>query len=241
MQQDKLRVKICRLMLILIALAMLSQAAAAPTGPDNISNNTIEPPSPTSGYLLNASGGTIMNYTFNVTQTNSHWQGLVGNIVGRFALQDAESSALFNWDVTSVTGELFATRNSTVPDWTNIACADSSIILTEETALNITSTRDDSINRTFSSKAHEAFFAGTSNILKDTCYSTALNVNNTRQSTDFQELLLTDGTNIIFTSLLENNAYGFNNQTYDFQMILPGIALEGDQPNTAYYLYVELQ
>ena len=53
-------------------------------------------------------------------------------------------------------------------------------------------------------------------------------------------MLLDDGVSVVYTSILENSTYGFNNQTYDFQMIVAENALEGNQPNTAYYFFVEL-
>jgi hypothetical protein len=65
------------------------------------------------------------------------------------------------------------------------------------------------------------------------------------QNTRFEEMALYDGTNltngnVIFSTVLELDKYGYNNQTYDFQMILPERGLDGWSSSTAYYFYMEL-
>ena len=69
-------------------------------------------------------------------------------------------------------------------------------------------------------------------------YSDYMYVNDAAQAVSFSEVLLGDGTNLIYTAVVENNVAGFDNNPYDFQMI---VAEDGDDSaNVAYYFYVEL-
>ncbi len=231
------------LLVILILLCLSTYSivyANQPIAPTGIANVSIEAPVQAEGYVLNTSGGTITNADINATTQNFRWKGFVGNISGKMALMDGSFSALFSWDIVTVSGEIYATRSPSVIDWSTIACADNSMIETEQTALNITTSKEDSINNTFSASTHSQFYVGSVKMSANTCRAITLNVNNTKQSTDFQEVLLKDSSSIVYASLLENSTYGFNNQSYDFQMIVAENALEGAQSNTAYYFYVEL-
>jgi hypothetical protein len=208
---------------------------SAPLSIDIVGNYTV----PTGlGSMLNTSGGEISIISINATTQNLRWKGFVGNVSGTLALTSIEST-LFSWDVTTVTGEIYATRNSSLLEWSEIKCANDSIISNEEHSLNMVSTDQDSISITFSEKNHHEFYAGTVQILEDSCYSIALNVNNTVQTEQFQETLLSDGTSLIYSSILENGAYGFDNSNYDFQMIVAENSI-ADTPSTPYYFYVEL-
>jgi len=215
-------------------------AAEQPSAIDTAINGSPQSPPVEAGYMLNMSGGTLSSLNISATTQNRRWKGYIGNVSGQLALQDTSSNRLFSWDITTVTGEIYALRNSSIPDWDSITCADGNKISEEQTILSITNSNPDSINQTFTNKIHESFYAGISQISANSCYSIGLNVNNTAQTADFQEVLLSDGPNIIYASILENSTYGFNNQTYDFQMILPENALEGQQQATAYYFYIEL-
>jgi hypothetical protein len=238
MKINKLRKGIGILVLFLV-LPFLAYAFE-PSAPNDIVNVSTESPTPAAGYMLNNSGGIITTLNINATTQNYRWKGFVGNISGQLALLDSSLSSLYSWDFTTITGEIYATRNSSIVDWDSIACASGPIISAEQTALNITTSSIDSINNTFNGATHDEFYSGMTQISSDSCPATALNVNNTEQSTDFQEILLTDGSSLIYSSVLENSTYGFDNQTYDFQMIVAENALEGSQPNTPYYFYVEL-
>lgn len=244
------KVKLTSLIPVLLALGLLSialistlvsvNAQTYPSGPTDIINNTLSTPSLQPGSSMNSGGGTITNMTLNATTINYRWKGFIGNINGFLALEDSNSNSLFDWTMQTTTGEIYATRNSTVPDWDSIACADNTSVAAEELALGITTTRADSINKTFNTTSHAAFYVGEQQISANSCRTIALNVNDTKQSSEFQEVLLEDGVSIIYASLVENQTYGFDNQTYDFQMIVAENASEGDTANVLYYFYVEL-
>ena len=225
---------------MLFLLAAIAASAIEPSAPTGISVVRNESPNPTVGGLLNTSGGTIATVSLNVTTQNYRWKGYVGNITGTLALQDSSLSSLFSWDIVTTTGEIYATRNSSLPDWESIDCVTDGILSTEEDALNITTTEVDSINQTFGLYLHDAFYIGSIAMDQDSCRSVALNVNGTIQASDFQEVLLTDGVILIYAALIENTTYGFDQNLYDFQVILPENALLGGEESTAYYFYVEL-
>jgi hypothetical protein len=63
---------------------------------------------------------------------------------------------------------------------------------------------------------------------------------NSQASSDFEELLLYDGSYVVYAALLEDSITGFDGTEYDFQMILPDSGLEGSQTPETYYFYVEL-
>jgi hypothetical protein len=60
-------------------------------------------------------------------------------------------------------------------------------------------------------------------------------------SSSFQEVVLSDGSNLVYTSLLANDANGFDNKTHDFEMIVGENGHLGDTTSTPYYFYLELQ
>ncbi|MBS3142879.1 hypothetical protein J4464_05835 [Candidatus Woesearchaeota archaeon] len=226
------------LMLILLGGIIVAQSdPSAPTAIQNVSTMTT---TPSPGAVMNSTGGSILTLDINATTQNYRWKGFVGNVTGELALLDSALNRLVTWNVQTITGELYATRNSTLITWSAVQCANNSVIAAEQEALNITTTDVDSINTTFSGTTHRGFYIGITQIAANTCRATALNVNNTQQSNYFQEILLSDRGNLIYTSLLENATYGFNNQTYDFQMIVAENALQGSQPSTPYYFYIEL-
>ena len=228
------------LLALLLASLMAYGAVPEPSAPSDMDISSNESPAPSVGPLINISGGTISRISFNTTTQNYRWKGFVGNISGRLVLGDAQSRALYDWDINTLTGEVYATRKSSLPDWESISCAQGQTISAEQRSLNISTNSTDSINRTFSKLTHDTFYVGTKEIEENTCQSTALNVNGTSQSQYFQEVLLEDGSWLVYTSLLENSTYGFDNNSYDFQMIVAENALQGSQPNEAYYFYVEL-
>lgn len=231
-----MRKRIMLLMLLLLSSMAFALNPSAPDSMDITENNfPVEP-----GLKLNTSGGSISTVTINETTNDYRWKGFVGNITGEYSLQDGSSNSLYDWDISTITGEIYATRESGLIDWSSITCAPDSLIRAEQDYLNMTSSMDDNINRTFNDTTHDEFYAGTVQVPEDSCSSVALNVNGERQDTDFQEVLLTDGASLIYAALLEDSKQGFDSNLYDFQMIVADNALEGKQPNTPYYFYVEL-
>ena len=57
----------------------------------------------------------------------------------------------------------------------------------------------------------------------------------------FDEVLMSDGVNTIFASLLEDDAVGFDGATHDFEMLVLEDGHETDTSASTYYFWVELE
>lgn len=229
--------------IMLILFVMLNVAiftVATPQGPQITYNKTETAPVQPAAYI-NTSGGTFTTMVLNVTYQNDRWKAYAGNVTGKLALQDANSYTIYDWSLATVTGEVYASRNNSIT-WTQIGCANTTTINNEDSTLNQSASANDNILNTFNNTVHKGFFVGGTQISNSTCPSVDTYVNNTRQAAtenaSFQEVLLQDNKNLVYTSLLENKHLGFNNKLYDFQMI---VAENAQSVNpTPYYFWVEL-
>ena len=240
-KQIKLNIVYLAAFSILIASTLL--VYAAPIGPTItvISNQTKQP---ASAKIINTTGGSITTMMLNATTQDTRWKAYVGNVTGRLTLDDANDNTIFDWALTNVIGEVYATRFSGSVNWSGTNCSNSTHMSNEDITLN-QSNKDDNITKTFNTKVHNGFYVGSRQILQNTCYSVHTYVNSSSQAAKFEEVALYDGTNetngnIIFATPLEQDAYGFDNSTYDFQMIVPENGLSTWTSSTAYYFYVEL-
>ncbi|MBW3018570.1 hypothetical protein KY329_00085, partial [Candidatus Woesearchaeota archaeon] len=64
-------------------------------------------------------------------------------------------------------------------------------------------------------------------------------INSTPQNASFEEMILTDdgGTTAVYSTPLENNLVGFDNQAHDFQMIVPDYT---NRTTMTYYFYASI-
>jgi hypothetical protein len=228
---------ICFILLLLLCAGF---AAAEPSGAQVLSNST-ESPTPATAGIQTTEGGTFTTLLLNATTQTMRWKAYVGNVSGSFKLQDASNATIYDWNITTIAGEVYASRNTSV-DWSQIRCANNTTLITEQTQLNITTTKDDSINRTFNNSVHRGFYVGTRLITNSTCRAIATYVNNTRQSASesatFQEILLDDTQRMVYATLLENKQQGYNNGQFDFQLIVA--ESETASNPSPYYFWVEL-
>jgi hypothetical protein len=190
----------------------------------------------------NDSGGRIITTVLSVEQQDLNWKAYVGNVSGLFVLQNVDNQSIYEWPSVSVaTGKLFISRNSSV-NFSSVGCANNSQIVSEQLLLGFGNTDADNINNTFIAKAHRQFDVGSVPIALNNCSSIATWVNDTTQAAGataaFQEVLLFDGSTLVYASLLNDNKQGYDNSSYDFQAI---IAENGSSSlATTYYFYVEL-
>lgn len=232
--------------IVLLAFAfifLVSFTFAAPVPPDSLVqlSNTTKNISG-SGYILNTSGGYITTINLTSSTQNRKWKGFVGYITGKFTLDDASGSTLYDWTLTSTSGEVYATRNSSTISWTAIQCANVTTLNAEDVAMAHTNFQDN-ITKTFnapSTGTHPEFFVGTVNISVNSCPALHTFVNDTAQSTRFAEVALYTPGTVLYSTILESRYSGFDNSTYDFQMIVPENGAQSFAGSTAYYLYVEL-
>lgn len=185
-------------------------------------------------------GGSITTINITSQQQNSRWKAYVGNVTGSLSLDDADSYTIYDWALTTITGEIYAVRSASV-NWQNIACASLLNITSEDSNLGFVTGAADTINNTFDNTAHQSFLVAGTNITASGCRSVATFVSDVAQvqdiSANYQEILLHDRTNLIYTSLLENNAVGYTGGIFDFQLI---VADNASTQNTNYYFFVEL-
>ena len=223
--------------------------------PYNVSIQYITNESKTTGQgtLFNTSGGSVTTLTLNGTTQDVRWKAFVGNITGQLSLDDATGSTIFNWDITTVTGEVYATRAAASINWTYINCSYTNATEQENWLMNHTNA-DDNISATFRQQSHSSFFVGTIVISTNSCPSLRTYINDTIQNVDFEEVVLYDGgpnwffnrsnstgfKNIVYATIIEQNVKGFDSETYDFQMIVPENGAESWQSATGYYFYAEL-
>jgi hypothetical protein len=235
-----------------------------PTGPvihqfKNETNGVIAP------VMLNESTGGGYIYTLNISGSiqDQRWKAYVGNVTGKWVLQDVDGNAIYDWPLTSlIQGEIYVTRKATTVQWANVNCTyfgagentsepntnvNTRTVEERENAALAFTNIDDNVTATFSVRSHSQMMIGTRTIPANTCYSTKTYVNNTKQSSSsfFEEILLYDGLNnsagsVVYATFVQDNAYGFDTETYDFQLIVPN-----NGTTTAmvvpYYFYVELE
>ncbi|MBU0756679.1 MAG: hypothetical protein KKF44_01320 [Nanoarchaeota archaeon] len=220
--------------------------AAEPEGGNVIykSNSTKNVSAATS---RNDTKGTITTIVIEAITQNYKWKAYVGNVTGTLVLRDSSSYSIYEWtSIGNPSGVVYITRNNSIT-WSDIKCANSTLIDTEDTYLNHSSTAQDNINFTFSNTAHDSFWVGDiAQIANSSCRSIATWVNNTVQTQNedalFQEVLLSDDNNLIYATILEQDADGYrdDNSTYDFQALVADSALPGEVDQVTYYFYVEI-
>jgi hypothetical protein len=229
------------LILLLILPFHSGLAAALPSGPTIITNTTYDI-APRPAATITTVGGSFTTLLLNATTQTPRWKAYVGNVTGQLVLDDSNNKSIYDWFVSSVTGEVYATRNSTI-DWSTVQCAADESIFSEDESLHMSQVNPDTINNTFINNVHRMFYVGSSLITNSSCRSISTYVNDAAQSVSenaaFQEILLQDDSSrLVYATIINQNTTGFNSQKYDFQMIVAED--EYLTAATPYYLYVEL-
>jgi hypothetical protein len=235
----------CRLIAFLIIVITASSifCLAAPVGPSSVSyvkNSTRG----ISGAFSRGidQRGTITTVVINVTQQTLYWKAYVGNVSGKITLDDDYNYTIYDWLLTSTGGEVYATRKSTTVNWLMIECANHTVTEAEQNAINHITEKTDSLNRTFGRNNHPGFYSGNASFPSNTCNKTIHTyVNDAPQTASFSEVLLYDPAGyVVYAAILNNSVFGYDNGTYDFQMLVGEKGLEGTQTPLTYYFYVEL-
>lgn len=225
------------------ALFLLCIAAvwAVPVSPNGI--QTVESSTRTINGITNVSaqGGNVTEIRIDALTVTKTWQGYFGNITGNIRLDDASNNSFYVWgNTTSVSGEVYATRNSTI-NWAQINCTTAGQRSAEETYLGVSAVDGDSVTNTFNSTSHPGFLVGLKSIGNDTCYSTNAYVDGSAQNSSFHQILLSDDLNsTVYTTLIENDGTAYNGRTTDFQLMVGENEHDGNTGPTPYYFFVEL-
>jgi hypothetical protein len=230
-----------RFLFIFLMLLMLSSFAISEPGGVQVLTNSTVSPTPRTAANITTAGGSFTTLLLNATTQTPRWKAYVGDVTGSFRLDDATNYTIYDWTVTNVAGEVYASRNNTIT-WSSIRCAVNSTLIAEQVGLNITTTKEDSINRTFNNTIHRGFYVGTTLIANDTCRAIATYVNSTRQqaadNATFQEILLDDTKSLVYSTILESDIVGYNTSRFDFQMIVA--ESEYNVNPSPYYFWAEL-
>lgn len=229
------------LLLSVVFVLSLAFVVALPEGPSGL--NEISETSKTllPNLSVTTGGGNISIVNLSASVVNQRWKAFVGNVSGTFSLADARGSVIYDWDVATVTGRVYATRHSSAIAWADIACATTSQLETENVEMSHNDSNDN-VTTTFSGSTHDQFYVGAVNIPSDNCSTLNTYQSNSSQDTVFEEMALIDTTNnyMVYATILEQDAAGFDGDTYDFQMIVPEKGNAGSTVVTTYYMYVEL-
>jgi hypothetical protein len=190
---------------------------------------------------ISAQGGNVTEMRIDALSVTKTWQGYWGNITGNIHLDDAANNSFYIWgNATSLSGEIYATRNSSI-QWTTVNCTNTTQRTAEESYLGVSASDGDSVTNTFGGLNHPTFIVGLQTITTDTCFSTNVFVNGTAQTTQFYQVLLSDGfSNTIYTTLIENNQYAYNSRLADFQLMVGENEHDGNLGPTTYYFFTEL-
>jgi hypothetical protein len=231
---------------LIIAIIFISSfktvSGADPEGPDSVLNYYNTTKTSVSSKMINISGGYIGTINITATVKDIRWKAFVGYVSGSFTLDDATGATIYDWSLTSITGRVYATRNSTSVLWSNINCSNITNLNRENVAMNH-SNANDNLNMTFNystGATHREFYVGNKFIVTNSCPTLNTYVGNNTQDNVFEETALFDGYNTVYATNIEPRIPGFNNATYDFQMIVPENGLPGFNGATAYYIYVEI-
>lgn len=222
--------------MVMIGLMLSMYVFAAPTGPDSITTGSSTRKGTTASQAVDAQAGNTTQLTITAKSVTTDFQGYYGNISGTIVLSNANNQSLYQWNNANPSGQIYASRNSSI-DWTTgIACMTQTDINNEDTYLGATNNADN-VNGTFNRTGHPAFSVGST--LLSGCRSTS--VNGTGSGSDFWEALLKDNANsTIYTAIIDQNKVGFDNNTRDFQMLVGENGSNGNTATTTYYFYVEL-
>jgi len=184
--------------------------------------------------------GNLTELTIDAKGVSTSWQGYYGNVTGKITLGDSSNHTLYNWNMASPHGEIYAARNTAVK-WYNIRCANTTEMSSEDSYLGMDNTYSESIQRTFyNTSTFGMFYAGNVNInTTQNCYSTHLYNSTGQSSAYYSEILLTDGSNMVYTGIISSAVYGFDARQHDFEMLV-GENGQGNAESTMYYFYVEM-
>lgn len=236
---------------IVLALALMTFAGYAIADPIGAPVDVIESTRADIGGdpgEVYAEAGNMTQLSLNASALSTYWTGFYGNISGNYTLENGDGYKMYEWGIgEGINGEVYASRHSS-PTWAGIGCADGNEIGDEESALGFVHYSGENINDTFDNETlhHPTFSVGTQEIASsDDCWTAHTYVNNASQSgTDivFAEVMLEDtGDQTVWATVINDSATGFNNQDWEFQMLVPENG-KGDEADTRtlYYFWVEL-
>lgn len=233
------RIEFFGLLLSVILLSM-NFVFAAPVNPDSWNQYGSETKAEADPLNVTISGGVIAKFNLTATVQNPRWKAFVGEVIGKFTLDGGAGSTIYDWTLNAVSGRVYASTSDAIT-WSSIACATGPDLEAENTAMSHTGASDN-ITATFRKSTHDTFFVGATSFAENDC-DYALNTydnGGVDQDALFDEVALSDGSNIVYATLISDDSIGFDGGNYDFQMIVPENGAAGFTGATPYYMYVEI-
>jgi hypothetical protein len=248
------------ILLLVVFAAPFTYAQVLPTEPEGPTALDIEDTSrraPAGAATIQALAGNVTQLSITGNTVTQTWQAYYGNVSGTITLDDALNNTIYNWQLASPEGEIYASESPIDFTYDNIFCYDFNMtdagysafntLAEYEALLGLESDDVDGIDETFTEGTnYNSFYVGSRHIDNSsvTCPTTQMYDQNEQQDpSKFQELLLYDNTSnkIIYTAVIEQDVLGFDNQYWDFEMIVGENGHDGDTTTTTYYFYVELE
>ncbi len=228
-------------LLLFITIASSGAVLALPEGLDNITAIDSQTRTAKTGAPITAQGGNITWLNVSIRSQTTAWQGFVGNLSNSgLVLDDASGDRFYSWNLSNVSGEIYASRNASIY-WYNIYPQNDCAV---DEAL--TGRGSDRVSRTFTASANTVNFSvGTIDINSSTACSVLPFVNGSRQTTTnfFENIILNTATgalnSTIYAGILQaDGTAGFDHGYYNFQLLVPVNRTTGF---TIYYLYAEIE
>jgi len=214
---------------LMLVLALASFAYALPSGA-TVTAGTPETGAGAGAGSVAAQGGNITEVDLTASTITDSWQGFFGEVSGNITLEDASGDVFYAWDLATTSGEVLASRNSTI-DFTTVAGVE--VCTVDET---LTGTGNDRTNLTFTNAtiAPPIVVAGVS--IDEACQVFTY-VNNQSQSADFEEIILSaTGVTSIYTTRIEADTTGYDGATHDYQLL---VAETENASISTYFFFVE--
>lgn len=250
---------------ILFSLFFPAALGSEPNGANvTVGASTTAPIASAASAEAQAGNVTELNL-FGYSSTQA-WQGYFGNVSGVIQLADSGNKVLYNWTQASPKGEVYASTNTTI-FWSNIQCFNFTASgnytaeagsggttskfgtnLTQlEGRFNIASDDVDGVDATFpysGTGTHNMFYTANQQFTEGQCKSTRVyDASGQGVDNNFEEVLLYEpvSTSVVFASLLNQNAPGFDSRSHDFEMLVLDDGHGANTASTPYYFYVEIQ
>lgn len=258
-----MRTRVFFIVVLMILLNINLAVAVEPFGANVINlNSTRANPDDATGIPALAGNVTELSISgFSITQS---WQGYFGNVTGTIMLADNADNVMYNWSLASPEGEIYASTNNSI-SWANVQCFNfdaegtySGIETPGETnqygtnltileaMFGIADDDVDGVNETFTllGSGHNTFYTNNLEFSEGECRNTQIFTNaGYGEDNKFEEVLLYEPTtsSVIFTSLLNEDVFGFDSNPHDFEMLVLENGHLTDIDTTTYYFWIELE
>jgi hypothetical protein len=206
-----------------------------------------------------AIAGNVTELTITGFSNTNAWQGYYGNVSGTIQLADSGRHMMYNWSQANPSGEVYASVNGSIT-WDYIQCfnftANGSYnddsanagatslfgmnISQLQAAYNIATDDSDTVNLTFSRRDHAQFYTNSKLFSGGECPN--MKVFNSTGQGAFDEALLYEPNSraVVFASILQKDANGFDDHSHDFEMLVLEDGHSGNIAPTPYYFYMEI-